>query len=160
MKTYGFNAALYYSVPGLASDVMLNMAEVELGFLTDCNIVHKGQYIAMLRTTQYSQQVHGNLASNLHLGALSLCLPHDGFQWILDPAMDLTRIPDDCEIVYVLEDDFVYPKGLNRCDPPLTPVNTHPPDAKRLNCSPRDLSASVLESETVLEHGDKAEENS
>ncbi|KAE9527872.1 hypothetical protein AGLY_012696 [Aphis glycines] len=59
-------------------------------------------------------------------------LPFKDFEWVDDLNIDVTKIPDDSEVGYILEVDIDYPQYLHEKhnDFPFLPLNECPPNSK------------------------------
>ncbi|XP_071581468.1 uncharacterized protein [Temnothorax nylanderi] len=72
--------------------------------------------------------------NNLYGWAMSESLPYANFQWLDDPEnFDVTTVPTDSEVGYILEVDLEYPPELHdaHADLPLCPTRDKPPGKRQ-----------------------------
>ena len=70
--------------------------------------------------------------NNLYGWAMSQYLPAGNFKWLSHNSLDVTKIPDDSKIEYILEVDLHYPEEIHdkQRDLPLCPKKSIPPGSK------------------------------
>ena len=134
-EIYNLDAAWHYSAPGLASNAMLKVTNIELELITDYTMYLfyeasiRGGYCAAseryVKTNNsdmldYDENQQPNYlfyidANNLYGYAMSEPLPLRGFQWVEQEeleSLDILSIPEDGSVGYILEVDLEYPKNL------------------------------------------------
>ena len=138
MKNYGLDPSWYYTAPGLSYDAMLKKTKVELQLLHDVDMllmVEKGirggvsmittrhskannKYMKEYDSESPSKFIFYTDANNLYGGAMSECLPTDGFEWMTTEELGNWR-----NIPCILEVDLEYPRDLHNLhnDYPLAP---------------------------------------
>ncbi|XP_041369386.1 uncharacterized protein LOC121383434 [Gigantopelta aegis] len=146
LEYYGLDCAHYYTLPGLGWDAMLKMGGVKLELLTDLDMhlmVEEGLRgeISVI-TKKYAKANNPHLkdynpnkpsthliywdANNLYGWAMSQSLPERDFECVSPQDLenlDVSSIPDNSDVGYILEVDLEYPKDLhdNHNDYPLAP---------------------------------------
>ena len=152
---YGLDPLYNYTSPGLAWNAMLKETKCELQLFTDIDMVlmvesgvRGGLTQCVTRhfkannkdlpdydSTKPSTYLGYFDANNLYGWAMSNPLPYGNFQWINPNSIgDITKIPKDGKIGYILECDFEYPEHLHdqHYDLPLlaktevSPIGRHP----------------------------------
>ncbi|XP_024873084.1 uncharacterized protein LOC112455417 [Temnothorax curvispinosus] len=118
--SYKLEPAHYYTLPGYTWDAMLRYTGVRFELLTDIDM-----------PTTYLMYYDVN---NLYGWAMSESLPYANFQWLDDPEnFDVTTVPADSDVGYIVEVDFEYPRDLHdaHADLPLCPTRDKPPDKRQ-----------------------------
>ncbi|KAE9522671.1 hypothetical protein AGLY_016944 [Aphis glycines] len=111
LSTLSLDPAHYMTAPGFAFDCMLKYTKVKLEKLTDYNMLLyfessiKGVSVNQLK--DMLKQTYQTLKSMLTE------LPFKDFEWVDDLNIDVTKIPDDSEVGYILEVDIDYPQYLH-----------------------------------------------
>lgn len=137
LKTYGLDAANYFTSPGMAWDAALKLTGVELELLTDIDkynffetairggismVSHRHAKANNPQCPDYDSTKPSNFimyldANNLYGWAMSKFLPVKGFHWVDDGrVMDaewVESIAEDAAIGYFLEVDLEYPIELH-----------------------------------------------
>ena len=161
IKVYELDPAHFLSAPGLAWQACLTKTEVELGFITDVDMllmVEKGirggtchaipwyvkannNYMKDYNKDEEESFLQYNDANNLYGSAMSEPLPVDGFEWM----EDLSKIDEDfiknydenSDKEYILEVDVEYPKNLHdlHSDLSFLPERMTTDKCKRLVCN-------------------------
>ena len=147
LSTYKLDPAHYVTAPGLSWDSMLRYTGVELQLLEDLDMylmVESGIRggVSMI-TKKYAQANNEQVAdydpnktknyliyldaNNLYGWAMSQKMPKNGFQWLSEEQqrdLDVTQVPDDSDVGYMLEVDLEYPEELHdlHSDLPLAPA--------------------------------------
>ncbi|XP_035209175.1 uncharacterized protein LOC118185154 [Stegodyphus dumicola] len=151
IRTYKLDPAWYFTAPGLSWDAMLKTTGKELELLTDYNMIlmlEKGtrggisqccnrygkannKYMKDYDRSKESNYLIYLDANNLYGWAMSQFLPYGGFKWG-DTDIDVTAIPDDSDVGYILECDLEYPEYLHdlHSDLPLGAENRVPDGSK------------------------------
>lgn len=134
-KIYGLDPAHYFTSPGLSFDAMLKMTHVEIGLLTDSDMlmfVEKGirggisQCSTRYATannkymSNYNPHADSNYliyldANNLYGYSMSKYLPLKNFKWCEHEWSEnlISQIPDDSCDGYIFEVDLEYPQNLH-----------------------------------------------
>ncbi|XP_041351368.1 uncharacterized protein LOC121370296 [Gigantopelta aegis] len=133
LNYYGLDPAHFYTSPGLAWQAALKMTGVKLELLTDIDMhlfIEKGLRGGISMISHRHAKANNNQvpnhdpdlpntyiayldANNLYGWAMSQALPVSGFQWLDDPHIDVTEVPDDASVGYILEVDLDYPQELH-----------------------------------------------
>ena len=123
----------YFSSPGLSSDAMLKMSDVELGKSSDIDmyLFEKGlrggisyivkrpskannKQIKNCEPTKLSKYISYLDMNNLYGQRMSGYLPYSGFKWLKNiDNFDVNSILEKSPIGYFLEVDLEYPKKLH-----------------------------------------------
>ncbi|RLU16289.1 hypothetical protein DMN91_012049, partial [Ooceraea biroi] len=154
IRSYGLDPAHYYTLPGYTWDAMLLHTGIEFELLTDVDMV---QFVERGVRGGLSQCSHRYArANNRHAPSYDPCetstylmyydvnnlygwamcqpLPRARFRWIEDVAtFDVSAIPADSPIGYILEIDLEYPRHLHdaHSDLPFCPTREVPPDKRQ-----------------------------
>ncbi|VEN33949.1 unnamed protein product, partial [Callosobruchus maculatus] len=150
-KTYGLDPAWYYTLPGYTWSCMLKYTQCKLDIMKDvdqllfiesgirggisqcCGRFSKANnhYMTNYDPSQLSKYILYTDINNMYGHSMSDYLPYGGFEWV-DTDIDVTTIPDDSEIGYILSVDILYPKSLHNAhsDFPLCPEHRVPPGSK------------------------------
>ena len=150
-KTYGLDPAHYYTIPGYTWDCMLKYTGCSLETIQDVDILlfierairggvsqccnrfseANNKYMETYDSNKPSTYILYSDVNNLYGWAMSQCLPYGGFEWA-DCNIDVTNIPDDSDIGYILEVDIEYPESLHDLhkDLPFCPEHRNPPNSK------------------------------
>ena len=140
---YGLDPAHYFTSPGLSWDAMLKMTETTLELISDVDMflfIEKGmrggisyianrygkannKYMKNYNPEEASKYIMYLDANNLYGWAMSQYLPTDGFEWLTEEEVDLSKYNDESEKGLVLEVDLEYPEELHDLhnDYPLAP---------------------------------------
>ena len=146
---YELDPAHYYTAPGLFWDAMLKMTKIELELFTDIDMhlfiennmrggismisnrysKANNKYLKDYNTEEESTYIVPLDANNLYGWAMSESQPYGGFKWLTKQQLDefdITQIPDETEVGYILEVDLEYPPELHdlHSDYPLAPEST------------------------------------
>ena len=147
LSTYKLDPAHYVTAPGLSWDSMLRYTGVELQLLEDLDMylmIESGIRggVSMI-TKKYAQANNEKVAdydpnkaknylmyldaNNLYGWAMSQKMPKNGFQWLSEEQqrdLDVTQVPDNSDVGYMLEVDLEYPEELHdlHSDLPLAPA--------------------------------------
>lgn len=149
--THDLDPAWYYTVPGYTWDCMLKFTKCELELLDDIDIIMfiekalrggisqcsnrysqaNNKYMKNYDPSQPSQYILYLDINNLYGYGMIQPLPYGGFKWA-DTNIDVTVIPDDSLVGYILEVDLTYPKSLHdkHKDLPFCPEHRIPQDCK------------------------------
>ncbi|XP_050509169.1 uncharacterized protein LOC126886339 [Diabrotica virgifera virgifera] len=151
-RTYNLDPAHYFTLPGYTWDCMLKYTKCQLETLQDVDMLlfiessirggvsqcsnrfseANNKYMNTYDPSQDSKYILYFDVNNLYGWAQSQYLPYGNFQWIDDhEKLDVTTIPSDSPIGYLLEVDLSYPvelhdlhKDLPFCPEKLAPQNT------------------------------------
>ncbi|XP_074028313.1 uncharacterized protein [Leptinotarsa decemlineata] len=148
LRTHNLDPAHYYTLPGLTWDAMLKYTKVELELLDDPDMflfVERGIRGGLSQVCS-KRRVHANNkylnnydfsnpdiylmyfdVNNQYGWAMSQYLPYDEFKWC-DTNIDVSSIPDESDVGYMLEVDLEYPKHLpdSHKDLPYCPEHINP----------------------------------
>ncbi|XP_043485181.1 uncharacterized protein LOC122513018 [Leptopilina heterotoma] len=148
-----WNAAHYYTTPGLTWDAMLKYTNIRVELLTDIDMVMfiergirgmisqctnsyakaNNHYMEKYDENEETSYIVYFAANNLYGWAMIQPLPHGGFGWVenIDNDFDF-NISDDGPIGYILEVDLDYPDHLHdkHSDFPFCPERLKPPGSK------------------------------
>ncbi|KAJ8950067.1 hypothetical protein NQ314_008073 [Rhamnusium bicolor] len=150
-QTYGLDPSHYYTIPGYTWDCMLKYTGCKIETVQDVDILMfiegairgglsqccnrfseaNNKYLDTYDTSKPSTFILYLDVNNLYGWAMGQPLPYEGFQWT-DCNIDVTSIPDDAEIGYILEVDLEYPESLHDLhrDLPFCPEHQTPPNSK------------------------------
>ncbi|XP_049769187.1 uncharacterized protein LOC126106833 [Schistocerca cancellata] len=153
IKTYELDPAHYVTSPGLAWDALLKTSKIELQLITDIEqlqfiergirggIVHCSCRHAVANN-RFMSNYNANIdesyiiyldVNSLYSWAMMQHLPVSDFTWIdsktLLDTFDVTTVPDDSDVGYILEVDLEYPENIHdlHSDLPLCPEKILPP---------------------------------
>ncbi|XP_074035974.1 uncharacterized protein [Leptinotarsa decemlineata] len=172
LRTHNLDPAHYYTLPGLTWDAMLKYTKVELELLTDPDMflfVERGirgglSQVCSKRRAHANNKYLNNYESsnpdkylmyfdvnNRYGWAMSQYLPYDGFKWC-DTNIDVSSIPDESDVGYMLEVDLEYPKHLHDShkDLPYCPEHINP-KTKKPSKSIKELTTLMA----TLQHKEK-----
>ncbi|XP_008178595.1 uncharacterized protein LOC103307910 [Acyrthosiphon pisum] len=154
LSTLRLDPAHYMTAPGFAFDCMLKYTKVKLERLKDYNMLlffEKSIRGGICQSTKrYAKANIPNIEGldynsnepitwityldcvNLYGKSMLTELPFKDFEWVDNLDIDVTKIPDDSEVGYILEVDIEYPKHLHKThnDFPFLPFNECPPNSK------------------------------
>ncbi|XP_060855588.1 uncharacterized protein LOC132933299 [Metopolophium dirhodum] len=154
LSTLRIDPAHYMTAPGFAFDCMLKYTKVKLERLKDYNMLlyfEKSIRGGICQSTKrYAKANIPNIEGldynsnepitwityldcvNLYGKSMLTELPFKDFEWVDNLDIDVTKIPDDSEVGYILEVDIEYPKHLHKThnDFPFLPFNECPPNSK------------------------------
>ncbi|KAE9536141.1 hypothetical protein AGLY_007364 [Aphis glycines] len=143
LSTLSLDPAHYMTAPGFAFDCMLKYTKVKLEKLTDYNMLLyfessiRGANIPNIEGLNYNPNKSISWITyldcvNLYGKSMLTELPFKDFEWVDDLNIDVTKIPDDSEVGYILEVDIDYPQYLHEKhnDFPFLPLNECPPNSK------------------------------
>ncbi|XP_054283625.1 uncharacterized protein LOC129000686 [Macrosteles quadrilineatus] len=172
MQTYKLDPAWYYTAPGLAWSAMFKTTRIELELLTDYNMILmigngirgglsqvSNRYAAAnnkyMDENNYDKDTPSSYltyldANNLYGWAMCQHMPYAEFKWVEDAHLiDVTKVPDDSDIGYILEVDLEYPKELHdlHSDFPLAPERQVPPGSRQ-----EKLLATLYDKEKYVTH--------
>ncbi|KAJ8973246.1 hypothetical protein NQ317_005459 [Molorchus minor] len=150
-KTYKIDPGRHFTLPGYTWDCMLKYTGCKLETLQDVDMlmfIERGirggisqccnrfsqannKYLDDYDSNKPSTYLMYFDVNNLYGWAMSQPLPSEGFQWS-DTNIDVTTVPDDGEIGYILEVDLEYPETLHDLhkDLPLCAEHRTPPNSK------------------------------
>ncbi|XP_071578660.1 uncharacterized protein [Temnothorax nylanderi] len=152
--SYGLDPAHYYTLPGYTWDAMLRYTGVRFELLTDIDMVlfvergirgglsqcslryarANNRHVPTYDSSQPTTYLMYYDVNNLYGWAMSESLPYANFQWLDDPEnFDVTTVPADSDIGYILEVDLEYPPNLHdvHADLPLCPTRDKPPGKRQ-----------------------------
>ncbi|XP_072388760.1 uncharacterized protein [Diabrotica undecimpunctata] len=133
-STYGLDPAWYYTMPGYTWDCMLKYTGCRLELLKDPDMVlfyenairggisvcsnrfseANNKYMSEYDPKKPSKYLMYLDVNNLYGFAMQQLLPYGGFKWVDDvTSFDVTSIPDNSDIGYVLQVDLSYPQELH-----------------------------------------------
>ncbi|XP_071637544.1 uncharacterized protein [Temnothorax longispinosus] len=150
LASYGLDPAYYYTLPGYTWDAMLRYTGVRFELLTDIDMalfVERGirgglsqcslryarannRHVPTYDSSQPTTYLMYYDVNNLYGWAMCESLPYANFQWLDDPEnFDVTTVPADSDVGYILEVDLEYPRDLHdaHADLPLCPTRDKPP---------------------------------
>ena len=182
MKNYELDPAHFVSLPGLAWQVCLKKAHVELELITDFNmllmiedgmrgeICHaiqryakaNNKYINDYKKNKESSYIQYLDANNLYGMVMSEKLPIKGFKWMVDiSGIDENFVKSynkNSGKGYVLKVDVDYPRELQNlhCDLPFLPEKMVVNNTKKLICNLQDKKDYVVHINVLkqaLDHG-------
>ncbi|XP_050066082.1 uncharacterized protein LOC126555168 [Aphis gossypii] len=154
LSTLSLDPAHYMTVPGFAFDCMLKYTKVKLEKLTDYNMLlyfessirggicqsvkrYTKANIPNIKGLNYNPNKSFSWITyldcvNLYGKSMLNELPFKDFGWVDDLNIDVTKIPDDSKVGYILEVDIDYPEYLHEKhnDFPFLPLNECPPNSK------------------------------
>ncbi|XP_071578407.1 uncharacterized protein [Temnothorax nylanderi] len=154
VASYGLDPAHYYTLPGYTWDAMLRYTGVRFELLTDIDMVlfvergirgglsqcslryarANNRHVPTYNSSQPTTYLMYYDVNNLYGWAMSESLPYANFQWLDDPEnFDVTTVPADSDIGYILEVDLEYPPNLHdvHADLPLCPTRDKPPGKRQ-----------------------------
>ncbi|XP_071578598.1 uncharacterized protein [Temnothorax nylanderi] len=154
ISNYGLDPAYYYTLPGYTWDAMLRYSGVRFELLTDIDMamfVERGirgglsqcslryarannRHVPTYDSSQPTTYLMYYDVNNLYGWAMSESLPYANFQWLEDPEnFDVTTVPTDSDVGYILEVDLEYPPELHdaHADLPLCPTRDKPPGKRQ-----------------------------
>ncbi|XP_071580579.1 uncharacterized protein [Temnothorax nylanderi] len=154
LASYGLDPAYYYTLPGYTWDAMLRYTGVRFELLTDIDMamfVERGirgglsqcslryarannRHVPTYDSSQPTTYLMYYDVNNLYGWAMGESLPYANFQWLDDPEnFDVTTVPTDSEVGYILEVDLEYPPELHdaHADLPLCPTRDKPPGKRQ-----------------------------
>ncbi|XP_071575611.1 uncharacterized protein [Temnothorax nylanderi] len=154
VASYGLDPAHYYTLPGYTWDAMLRYTGVRFELLTDIDMVlfvergirgglsqcslryarANNRHVPTYDSSQPTTYLMYYDVNNLYGWAMSESLPYANFQWLDDPEnFDVTTVPADSDIGYILEVDLKYPPDLHdaHADLPLCPTRDKPPGKRQ-----------------------------
>ena len=170
IKTYELDPAHFISLPGLAWLACLKKTGVELGLLTDydmllmieedirggiCHALHRyakanNEYTKDYDESKESSYIQYLDANNLYGAAMSEKLPINGFKWVNDISkIDKKSIKSydkkNSDKGYILEVDVDYPSKLHRLhsDMPFLPERMKIDKTQKLVCNLRDKTSTL-----------------
>ncbi|XP_071642960.1 uncharacterized protein [Temnothorax longispinosus] len=146
--SYGLDPAHYYTLPGYTWDAMLRYTGVRFELLTDIDMamfVERGirgglsqcslryarsnnRHVPTYDSSQPTTYLMYYDVNNLYGWAMCQSLPYA--KWLDDPEnFDVTTVPTDSDVGYILEVDLEYPRDLHdaHADLPLCPTRDKPP---------------------------------
>ncbi len=154
LSTLSLDPAHYMTAPGFAFDCMLKYTKVKLEKLTDYNMLlyfessirggicqsvkrYAKANIPNIKGLNYNPNKSISWITyldcvNLYGKSMLTELPFKDFEWVDDLNIDVTKIPDDSKVGYILEVDIDYPEYLHEKhnDFPFLPLNECPPNSK------------------------------
>ena len=151
--SYGLDPLHSYTSPGLSYQAMLKKTKCKLQLLMDidminlieCNVrggltqcvtrhvVANNKYLTDFDATKPSNYLTYLDANQLYPYAMSQPMPYGDFQWVNpDDVGDVSQIPVDGDIGYILECDMEYPETVHdyHYDFPLLGKSEIPPNSK------------------------------
>ncbi|XP_071650745.1 uncharacterized protein [Temnothorax longispinosus] len=152
--SYGLDPAHYYTLPGYTWDAMLRYTGVRFELLTDIDMVlfvergirgglsqcslryarSNNRHVPTYDSSQPTTYLMYYDVNNLYGWAMSKSLPYANFQWLDDPEnFEVTTVPADSDVGYILEVDLEYPRDLHdvHADLPLCPTRDKPPGKRQ-----------------------------
>ncbi|XP_071579074.1 uncharacterized protein [Temnothorax nylanderi] len=135
LASYGLDPAYYYTLPGYTWDAMLRYTGVRFELLTDIDMamfVERG-----IRGGLSQCSLRYARANNRHVPTYDSSQPTTYlmyYDWLDDPEnYDVTTVPTDSEVGYILEVDLDYPPELHdaHADLPLCPTRDKPPGKRQ-----------------------------
>ncbi|KAE9523791.1 hypothetical protein AGLY_015851 [Aphis glycines] len=154
LSTLSLDPAHYMTAPRFAFNCMLKYTKVKLEKLTDYNMLlyfessirggicqsvkrYAKANIPNIEGLNYNPNKSISWITyldcvNLYGKSMLTELPFKDFEWVDDLNIDVTKIPDDSEVGYILEVDIDYPQYLHEKhnDFPFLPLNECPPNSK------------------------------
>jgi len=154
ISTLKLDPAHYMTAPGFAFDCMLKYTKVKLERLKDYDFYlffeqsirggicqsskrYSKANIPDIKGLNYNSNEPNKWIMyfdcvNLYGKSMSTELPYKDFQWYNNLNLDVTTIPDDSKVGFILEVDIEYPKYLHKLhnDFPFLPYNECPPNSK------------------------------
>ncbi|XP_077258284.1 uncharacterized protein LOC143895192 [Temnothorax americanus] len=154
MASYGLDPAYYYTLPGYTWDAMLRYTGVRFELLTDIDMVlfvergirgglsqcslryarANNRHVPTYDSSQPDTYLMYYDVNNLYGWAMCESLPYANFQWLDDPEnFDVTTVPPNGDVGYILEVDLEYPGDLHdaHADLPLCPTRDKPPGKRQ-----------------------------
>ncbi|XP_077262575.1 uncharacterized protein LOC143897644 [Temnothorax americanus] len=154
MASYGLDPAYYYTLPGFTWDAMLRYTGVRFELLTDIDMVlfvehgirgglsqcslryarANNRHVPTYDLSQPDTYLMYYDVNNLYGWAMCESLPYANFQWLDDPEnFDVTTVPPNGDVGYILEVDLEYPGDLHdaHADLPLCPTRDKPPGKRQ-----------------------------
>ncbi|XP_071652904.1 uncharacterized protein [Temnothorax longispinosus] len=149
LASYGLNPTHYYTLPGYTWDVMLRYTGVRFELLTDIDMVlfvergirgglsqcslryvrANNRHVPTYDSSQPTTYLMYYDVNNLYGWAMSELLPYANFRWLDDPEnLDVTTVPADSDVGYILEVDLEYPRTCT------TPTRTYRCARRAINC--------------------------
>ncbi|XP_077260546.1 uncharacterized protein LOC143896520 [Temnothorax americanus] len=145
MASYGLDPAYYYTLPGYTWNAMLRYTGVRFELLTDIDMVlfvergirgglsqcslryarANNRHVPTYDSSQPDTYLVYYNVNNLYGWAMYESLPYANFQWLDDPEnFDVTTVPPNGDVGYILEVDLEYPGDLHdaHADLPLCPT--------------------------------------
>ncbi|RLU21121.1 hypothetical protein DMN91_005494, partial [Ooceraea biroi] len=149
IKSYGLDAAYYYTLPGFTWDAMLKHTSINFELLTDIDIVMfierdirgglsqcsnryaraNNNYMESYDPSKPSPYLMYFDVNNLYGWAMCQPLPYANFQWVDNVSdFDVSAIAPDSSTGYILEVDLEYPQHLHdaHTDLPFCPPRDKP----------------------------------
>ncbi|RLU24729.1 hypothetical protein DMN91_002819, partial [Ooceraea biroi] len=150
IKSYGLDAAYYYTLPGFTWDAMLKHTSINFELLTDIDMVmfiERGIRGGLSQCSNRYARANNNYMesydpskpssylmyfdiNNLYGWAMCQPLPYANFQWVDDVSdFDVNAIAPDSSTGYILEVDLEYLQHLHdaHIDLPFCPTRDKPP---------------------------------
>lgn len=179
IKTYELDPAHYVTSPGLAWDALLKTSQTELQLITDIEqlqfvergirggIVHCSCRHAVANN-RFMSNYNANIdesyiiyldVNSLYSWAMMQHLPVSDFAWVDSKTFDtfdVTKVPDDSDVGYILEVDIEYPEIIHdlHSDLPLCPEKILPPtDCHNTKSSaPKKLISTLYDKKNYVIH--------
>ncbi|KAE9544099.1 hypothetical protein AGLY_001788 [Aphis glycines] len=101
LSTLSLDPAHYMTAPGFAFDCMLKYTKVKLEKLTDYNMLL--YFESSIRGVSVNQLKDMLKQTYQTLKSMLTELPFKDFEWVDDLNIDVTKIPDDSEVGYILK---------------------------------------------------------
>ncbi|XP_025203843.1 uncharacterized protein LOC112600753, partial [Melanaphis sacchari] len=154
LSTLRLDPANYMTAPGFTFDCMLKYTKVKLEILKDFNqllyfenairggVVQSTKRYAKVNIPKIKGLSYDSDKPikwityldcvNLYGKSMLTELPLKDFEWVDDLDIDVTKIPDDSKVGYILEVDIDYPEYLHKKhnDFSFLPINECPPNSK------------------------------
>ncbi|XP_077272096.1 uncharacterized protein LOC143902795 [Temnothorax americanus] len=124
MASYGLDPAYYYTLPGYTWDAMLRPAYARAN----------NRHVPTYDSSQPDTYLMYYDVNNLYGWAMCESLPYANFQWLDDPEnFDVTTVPPNGDVGYILEVDLEYPGDLHdaHADLTLCPTRDKPPGKRQ-----------------------------
>ncbi|XP_071638427.1 uncharacterized protein [Temnothorax longispinosus] len=154
LESYGLDPVYYYTLPGYTWNAMLRYTGVRFELLTDIDMamfVERGirgglsqcslryarannRHVPTYDSSQPTTYLMYYDVNNLYGWAMCQSLPYANFQWLDDPEnFDVTTVPTDSDVGYILEVDLEYPRDLHdaHADLGLCPTRDKPPGKRQ-----------------------------
>ncbi|EZA55644.1 hypothetical protein X777_04316 [Ooceraea biroi] len=154
IKSYGLDAAYYYTLPGFTWDAMLKHTSINFELLTDIDMVmfiERGIRGGLSQCSNRYARANNNYMesydpskpssylmyfdiNNLYGWAMCQPLPYANFQWVDDVSdFDVNAIAPDSSTGYILEVDLEYLQHLHdaHIDLPFCPTRDKPPGKRQ-----------------------------
>ncbi|XP_077272782.1 uncharacterized protein LOC143903198 [Temnothorax americanus] len=154
MASYGLDPTYYYTLPRYTWDAMLRYTGVRFELLTDIDMVlfvergirgglsqcslryarANNRHVPTYDSSQPDTYLMYYDVNNLYGWAMCESLPYANFQWLDDPEnFDVTTVPPNGDVGYILEVDLEYPGDLHdaNADLPLCPTRDKPPGKRQ-----------------------------